>query len=386
MLRTTVIGIGNAGGNVAKLVHEEAKFPAIAINTSNQDLKSVGDSIPVILFGDGKGIGKNRDDSKAELKKAIQAIVASDKMQAVLNDAELIFVVSSCGGGTGSGSALILATILSFSYPDANIIIVGIAPQLGEGFDSQANFTEYYKDLKKKAGEITYMMYDNEQYTNLPHKQMIDVVNHQICQHIRVLSGYYNNQTDLDSIDDRDLETILSYPGRLVVASAQEIKERDVETSDNIEEMIIDNLKASAIAEPQKDRRVEAFGVIADISDKIPFNPQVPLVRQYIGEPINTFKHISINMDKALPNEVYLILSGLSIIRNRKDRAVEVMKDIQKKQAAFEVDDDDDDDDDLDELKSYKTKRAPKKKKTANNPDEEGGTPTFNDIFKAFGA
>lgn len=41
MLKTAVIGVGNAGGNVAKLVHEKASFPAIALNTSNQDLTAL---------------------------------------------------------------------------------------------------------------------------------------------------------------------------------------------------------------------------------------------------------------------------------------------------------------------------------------------------------
>ena len=66
MLKTAVIGVGNAGGNVAKLVHEKASFPAIALNTSNQDLTAIGDSIPVLLFGDGKGIGKNREFNGCE--------------------------------------------------------------------------------------------------------------------------------------------------------------------------------------------------------------------------------------------------------------------------------------------------------------------------------
>ena len=77
---------------------------------------------------------------------------------------------------------------------------------------------------------------------------MIVTVNDQICRHIQVLSGVFNNQTDLDSIDDRDMLTIVSAPGRLVVVDAIDIKERDVDSSEGIEKMLIDNLKNSAIA------------------------------------------------------------------------------------------------------------------------------------------
>lgn len=377
MLKTAIIGVGNAGGNVAKLVHEEASFPAIALNTSNQDLSAIGDSIPVLLFGDGKGIGKNRDGSKEELKKSVQALVSDEKMLNVLNGAELIFVVSSCGGGTGSGTALILATIVGISYPNATVIPIGIAPQLSEGFGSQLNFVDYYSDLKKKADALSYMIYDNNQYANLPHKQMIDTVNHQICRHIQVLSGVFNNQTDLDSIDDRDMITIVSAPGRLIVADATDIKERDVDSSDAIEKMLIEDLKNSAIAEPQRDGRVTSSGIIADISEKLPFNPMIPTVQEYIGVPVDSFQHISINTDKAIGNNVYLILSGLSLIRDRKDRATEIIKERNKKQ--MEIEAEEDDDDDLSELRNYKNKRVLKKKE---KPTE---TATFDDIFKSFG-
>ena len=377
MLKTAVIGVGNAGGNVAKMVHEESGFPAIALNTSNQDLSAIGDSIPVLLFGDGKGIGKNRDGSKEELKKSVQTLISDEKMLNVLNGAELIFVVSSCGGGTGSGTALILATIVTVSYPNATVIPIGIAPQLTEGFGSQLNFVDYYSELKKKADSMSYMIYDNNQYANLPHKEMIETVNSQITRHIEVLSGKFNNQTDLDSIDDRDLITIVSAPGRLIVANAIDIKERDVDTSDSIEQMLINDLKNSAIAEPQRDGRVTSSGIIADISERLPFNPMIPKVQEYIGVPIDSFQHISINKDKALNNDVYLIISGLSMIRDRKDRAAEVIKERNKKQAELDVEDDDDD---LSELKSYKSKRVLNKKK-----EKPAETTTFDDIFKSFG-
>ena len=377
MLKTSVIGVGNAGGNIAKLVHEEAAFPAIALNTSNQDLTAIGNSIPVLLFGDGKGIGKNRDGSKEELKKSIQTLISDEKMLNVLSGAELIFVVSSCGGGTGSGTAIILATIISISYPNATVIPVGIAPQLSEGFGSQLNFVDYYSDLKAKASTMPYMFYDNNQYANLSHKDMIATVNSQISRHIQVLSGKYNNQTDLDSIDDRDMLTIVSAPGRLVVANAVDIKERDVDSSDSIEKMLINDLKNSAIAEPQRDGRVTSTGIIADISEKLPFDPMIPSVQEYIGVPIDTFQHISINKDKALENDVYLIMSGFSLIRDRKDRAAEIIKERNKKQADI---DDEDDDEDLSDLRNLKTKRVLGKKK-----EKPAETATFDDIFKSFG-
>lgn len=378
MLKTAVIGVGNAGGNVAKLVHEKASFPAIALNTSNQDLTAIGDSIPVLLFGDGKGIGKNRDGSKEELKKSVQALIGDEKMINTLKGAELIFVVSSCGGGTGSGTAIILATIVGISYPNATVIPIGIAPQLTEGFGSQLNFVDYYAELKKKSDTMSYMIYDNNQYSNLPHKQMIETVNDQICRHIQVLSGVFNNQTDLDSIDDRDMLTIVSAPGRLVVVDAIDIKERDVDSSEGIEKMLIDNLKNSAITEPQKDGRVTSSGIIADISEKLPFNPMIPTVQDYIGVPIDSFQHISINKEKALKNDVYLIMSGLSMIRDRKDRASEIIKERNKKQAEIEAEDDDDDD--LSEFRSFKSKRVLAKKK-----DKPAEATTFDDIFKSFG-
>ena len=104
----------------------------------------------------------------------------------------------------------------------------------------------------------------------------------------------------------------------------------------------------------------------------------IPTVQDYIGVPIDSFQKIYINQEKALKNAGYLIMSGSSMIRDRKDRASEIIKERNKKQAEIEAEDDDDDD--LSEFRSFKSKRVLAKKK-----DKPAEATTFDDIFKSFG-
>lgn len=377
MLKCAVLGLGNCGGNIAWKVHETMKFDVMVINTSANDLSGISDIFSK-LFGDGKGVGKDREESKRAFKADIKDIMSDPETEQIFDDKDIIFVVSSCGGGTGSGVAFITATVLSVSYPKSIIIPIGVMPLLSEGMGSQLNFLDYYADLRGKASTMPYMLYDNNKYANLPHKQIIETVNNKIVNDITVLTGYYNNSTNLDSIDERDLQTILSAPGRIVVGSVTDIKERDVDDL-SIEDMLLADIKTGAHAEMQRDRRVTATGVISCLSSRIPFNPMIPDVHEVIGVPTDTFQHIHINADKNDTNNVFLIMSGLSIPRDRKDRAAERVKAMNEAQNAIAADDDEDD------MGSYR--ELQKKRVRANRVDTAPARKdiTYDDVFSQYG-
>ena len=73
MLKVSVVGIGNAGSQVAALAQEKLGIEVLAINSSEKDLETIPQSVPHILIGDTKGAGKERGAAKKFLKDVQEA-------------------------------------------------------------------------------------------------------------------------------------------------------------------------------------------------------------------------------------------------------------------------------------------------------------------------
>ena len=116
MLNVGVIGIGNCGNQVAKLAMNELKCDVLAINSSKNDLSTLGEGVPVLCLGDERGAGKNRTEAKLFLKKSIMDMIQKEEIKNFMSEKDVIFIVSSTGGGTGSGMAPVLSSIIRKSF------------------------------------------------------------------------------------------------------------------------------------------------------------------------------------------------------------------------------------------------------------------------------
>ncbi|MFR3401295.1 MAG: hypothetical protein ACLTUL_03140 [Blautia faecis] len=98
--RAGSVAIGAYGGN--RELFYKAKYPVVFINTAQQDLDSLTD-IPIqtsITFPGGEGCSKDRNKSKQSSVKTPDNVVNVIKEKLVGLD--YIFIIGSCGGGTGS--------------------------------------------------------------------------------------------------------------------------------------------------------------------------------------------------------------------------------------------------------------------------------------------
>lgn len=344
MLQVGVIGIGNTGNQIATLAMNELKIPVLAINSSEKDLETVPDSVPKKLISSTKGLsqgaGKNRSLAKSYLKESIMKVLSSDETNKFLNDMDIIFIASSTGGGTGSGTAPLLANIIKSAYADTKVILIGVLPVNNEALSAHVNTLEYLNELYSVLENQTYMLYDNDRYAKLPSYLMMEKVNREIVEDINVIRCTYNLTTRFDSIDEQDMMRLVSFPGRIVVSRLEKIQEKDIDGK-SIEDMLIDNLKINAHAELQRDRKVIASGIITNLSQTLTesFDNHIPKVREFVGDPIHDFNHIYINEDRKLPNNVFLILSGLAKVNDKINRITDRINEIEDSQ---KVDDDDD--------------------------------------------
>lgn len=341
MLKVGIVGIGNTGNQVASLAQDRLKIPVLAINSSAKDLETVPSSIPkkLISSADGlsQGAGKNRALAKSYLKDSIMTFLSSEDVQTFINALDVLFIVSSTGGGTGSGTAPLMANIIQSTFVDVKVILIGVLPVNNEALSAHVNTLEYLNELYSQLTNQTYMLYDNDRLASLPSYQMMEKVNEEIVSDIDVIRCTYNMTTRFDSIDEQDMMRLISFPGRIVVARLQKIAEKDLDNV-SIEDKLIDVIKKNCHVEAQRDKKVTASGIITNLSSTISetFDNHVPKVREFIGDPIHDFNHIYINDDRKLPNNVFLILSGLTPVNDKIHKISDRVDEIQEKQKALE--------------------------------------------------
>lgn len=377
MLDVSVVGIGNCGSQVAALAMKKLNVPVLAINSSERDLQTLPKDVPNFMIGDAKGAGKERAAAKEMLKTSIMNILNDTTYQDVFAT-DVIFVVSSTGGGTGSGTGILMTNIIREVFTKCTVVTIGVLPTLKEALSTQLNSVEYLKELYGSMGDNTYMLYDNDRVPKTA-VAMMQTVNEQIVKDIDVLRGTYQVATKYSSIDERDMLNIINTPGRLVVAGVENIdKRRDVNSVD-IEAAIIESLKTSAIADLERDGIVARTGVIsvlnAELNDE--FDTHIPKVLQVIGTPVEEFEHIAVLEDRHLPSNVFLVCSGMSQANDRLRKINERIDEINEAQSKSKADESALNDIDL---ASLNQKVAHTRKK-----NEAGSKLDLQDIFSKFG-
>lgn len=337
MLNVGIIGLGNTGNQIASLAFEKLHIPVIAVNSSSKDLETIPNSIPKKLISDAngqsQGAGKNRQLAKKYLKDSIMGFLSAEDIQSFICELDILFIISSTGGGTGSGTSLVMTSIISSMFPDVHVISVGILPVMSEALSAHVNTLEYLNELYGTLENQTYMLYDNDKYADLPSHKMMEFVNNEVVKDIDVMRCTYNYTTKYDSIDEQDMTRLTSFSGRILVARLEDIKERDLDTT-SIEELLLKKIKNCSHVEIQRDQKIAATGLIVNLSDAVSseFNNHLPKVRDFIGDPDHDFNHVVINEDRKLPNNVFLIMSGLSVVNDKITKISDRIEEIEEKQ------------------------------------------------------
>lgn len=382
MLNVGVIGLGNTGNQIASLAYEQLKIPVMAVNSSEKDLETINNNIPKKLItdadGESKGAGKNRQLAKKYLKDSIMTFLSSEDVQDFIGDLDVLFVVSSTGGGTGSGTSLIMSSIIASMFVDVHVITIGVLPVMNEALSAHVNTLEYLNELYSTLDGQTYMLYDNDKYSGMPSYKMMNLVNEEVVKDIDVLRCTYNYTTKYDSIDEEDMRRLISFPGRILVARLEDIKERDLD-KDTIEDLLIKKIKSNAHTEIQRDQKVIATGIIANLSEAVfsDFDNHIEKVRDFIGDPDHDFNHLYVNEERKMPNNVFLIIGGLSVVNDRITKISDRIEEIEQKQKTRE-EENSLNDLGVSELSQKVSSKDKSKKPTASNVDIAG-------IFSKFG-
>ncbi|MBO4736111.1 MAG: hypothetical protein J5614_06920 [Paludibacteraceae bacterium] len=218
-MKNMIIGVGNAGCQIVKMAAlssllNEVEFYAIDSVVTTIDMDSMSNIKFIPIVSDEKsGSGRSRERGKA-MYEFHEAEHAFDEMYKVATEVKSpVIVVTSAAGGTGSGSVVPLCKALM--EREVDVIPIIVCPNKKDPAAFHLNTSDLFMDLSE-IGIETYALFENKKgdadYTP---------INTEVVEMMELLFGKRYDKTDLDSIDDSDLDRILGMPGRIMAVQAE---------------------------------------------------------------------------------------------------------------------------------------------------------------------
>ena len=154
--KVTWIGLGQAGGNIAQIAEVKYNYQTICINTSKEDLSSLRNIKYPIWIQNGIGAAKDRKRVIRLMSESIDDIV--DKINNLVVG-DIVIVVFSGAGGTGSGSS---SFICRYLVGQGKIVVpVVILPSDEESAKGHANTYDCLAELMQINGIGSTFLLDN---------------------------------------------------------------------------------------------------------------------------------------------------------------------------------------------------------------------------------
>jgi len=218
--RILVLGVGGAGGNAINEMIDAGMqgVEFIAVNTDAQDLK-LSKAHAKIQIGlnltKGLGAGAKIDIGQAAADESLNEIVNC------LQGSNMVFIAAGMGGGTGTGSAHVIAR----AAKELNILTVGVVtlPFLYEGPSRMRRAQNGLEELRKHVDTIIVIPNQNlfkianeqtgfEESFNLSNNVLLHGV--QSITDLMVRPGLIN-------LDFADVETVMSAMGKAMMGTGE---------------------------------------------------------------------------------------------------------------------------------------------------------------------
>lgn len=348
-MKLKVLGFGAAGNKAAIECIKHgiiAENDVALLNTTLKDIPENYKDLGYLFSSDLGGCGKERNEGKKAMLKAIQN-KELDMGSFVDEDTQMVCLIASTEGGSGSGSINIAA-----KYYAAMNIPVHVFAILGFNDDVRGikNTLLYFKDLDDNIILHTACNSEFLDYSG-NHSRAEQLCNEYIAGQIEALIGAYMIPSE-QNIDDKDMYKITTTTGYMDI---QKIDLSNVKNPQQFDDVVIEayqNLKTLEFDKPCKK-----LGVIINATNKrlnvIDHNFSV--IKRYVGENLNeVFRHIQ---DDGSGNEyMYVIASGMNFPEDAIKRIAKIYKDLNDKvnrktnsfKDIFDDIDLDDEDDDFD--------------------------------------
>jgi len=225
--RILIIGCGGAGNNTVNRLHHMgvAGAETIAINTDKQHLDMIQADKRVLIgksLTKGLGAGGYPDVGKRA------AEMARPTLEALLESADLVFITAGMGGGTGTGSAPVVAQVAK----DQGAIVVGMVSYPFQV--EKARLLRAEDGLEALAANAdSVIVLDNNRLKsfvpNLPLGQAFSVMDQLIGETVKGISETIT-EPSLINIDYADVRAIMSKGGVAVMLVGESKQQNKAES------------------------------------------------------------------------------------------------------------------------------------------------------------
>ena len=334
-LNISVIGVGFAGSYNAQIIHERLGIPAFVINSSVKDLSEsvINKEIPSFVIGtDGRGAGNDRAKSLQMFKSNGKELMTTyEPFVKMIDDSDIVFIVFSSAGGTGSGTGPMLTKLCREKYREQtenagktkHFIPIVISPKANDDSLCQYNNLECINELDSYEGP--YVIGDLEEFASDNENVAYEKMSEWVVETVQKLSGMDLETSQAGMMDENDLSVVLSAPGYMAQYTV-EITNKAIEHAD-IQDILLKKISKSPAMLIQKDKNVSWGGLIVNLPDDV--NDPVKTgdlnkLLSVVGEPKHVYKNHSVS--RSTKGSVTLILSGLSLPYNRLAESKEKVK------------------------------------------------------------
>lgn len=314
MLDLKIIGCGAAGNKATERLAEMGfdKSKLFYVNSTDRDLSQNVDMDHVIIFG-GKskmtlgGCGKERSIGKQMLLEDMRA--DTDDFDKIVGNENLIVLVGSTEGGSGSASLPILAKYYHEAHnkPVVCVLFFGFKDDV-RGLQ---NSIEICQELSEEYGVIGI---DNSGFLTACGGNRFKAeqeANNKFATVISILMGFVI-QDGRQVIDDTDLFKIVTTPGYMI-ADGVELPDR-IKTSDDYSRVVTNFIKGNtSFIDPPKNAGCSRIGAIYTLKAGIEEDESIdfsadPISNVY-GHPYEYFIATGPSSDNT--NKFYFIASGM---------------------------------------------------------------------------
>lgn len=205
-----VIGVGNGGCNAVNRMIEEGleNVEFVAMNTDAQAL-SRSNAPTRIVLGDRitQGLGAGTDPEKGA--EAAREDIA--RIEEIVSGANLVFIASSFGGGTGTGASPVVAE----AAKKAGALTIGVVTKPFE-YEGKLKMSRAESGIDKMLTVVDSLiiipnenLYDMVDVDNYTYEQALSVVDDILRQGVQGISDIIT-QTGFINVDFADVKTMIS--------------------------------------------------------------------------------------------------------------------------------------------------------------------------------
>ena len=297
MLKSKVLAIG-AGGNNAGLSLLKLgliqKDSILLVNSTAKDIPAEYEDIAAIYNRAFGGAAKERSAAKELCLDALRndKDFVSKIDSFISPDTEMLFIVTTTSGGTGSGSTPVLAkyfaSVIKKAAPKLKITIFAI-----NGFETDIrelqNTLEFFQEIDPS---FTVQSISNKKFKDdgMTITQAEDAADRTVAEKIAIQMGLHINYVDSrHNMDESDLYKLSSTPGFMFTFRVEIGKLKNAEHFNKLVTEAIENDKSLDI--PRQS--ISRLGVITNISEKNEefIDYQFPSVRAKLGNYYELFIH-----------------------------------------------------------------------------------------------